>query len=82
LRRLAITFSTAVAYGYLTTNPARGVKFPQRGPKEKPTIIAGGSFAKLLEQIDEHHRTMVRLIAANRTSDRGIAGPSMVGTGP
>jgi integrase len=40
------------------------VQFPQRGLKEKPTIIAGGNFAKLLEQIDEHHRTMVRLIAA------------------
>lgn len=55
---------TAVEYGYLTTNPARGVKFPQQGLKEKLTIIAGDSFAKLLIQLQEPHRTMVSLIAA------------------
>jgi integrase len=55
---------TAVEYGYLTTNPARGVKFPQKGLKEKPTIIAGEIFAKLLDRVSEPHRTMVRLIAA------------------
>ena len=32
---------TAVEYGYLTMNPARGVKFPQKALKEKPAIIAG-----------------------------------------
>ena len=55
---------TAVEYGYLTTNPARGVKFPQKGLKEKPTIIAGDSFARLLRQVVEPHRTMVSLVAA------------------
>ena len=55
---------TAIEYGYLTTNPARGVKFPQKGIKEKPTIVAGQSFVKLLSQVDEPHRTMVTLIAA------------------
>jgi integrase len=55
---------SAVEYGYLTTDPARGVKFPQKGLKEKPTIIAGETFTKLLDQISEPHRTMVRLIAA------------------
>ena len=39
---------SAVEYGYLQTNPARGVKFPQKGLKEKPAIIAGESLAKLL----------------------------------
>ena len=40
---------TAVEYGYLSTNPARGVKFPQKGLKESPAIIAGGGdFARLL----------------------------------
>jgi len=56
--------ATAVEYGYLTTNPARGMKFPQKGLKEKPTIIAGDSFAKLLGQLNEPYRTMVTLIAA------------------
>ena len=39
---------TAVEYGYLSTNPARGVKFPQKKLKEAPSIIAGADFAKLL----------------------------------
>ena len=55
---------TAVEYGYLQTNPARGIKFPQKGLKEAPAIIAGGDFAKLLAQVDEPYRTMVGLIAA------------------
>ena len=55
---------TAVEYGYLSTNPARGVKFPQKELKEAPAIIAGPEFAKLLEALDEPARTMVSLIAA------------------
>jgi integrase len=55
---------TAVEYGYLSVNPARGVKFPQQLLKEKPSIIAGDSFAKLLRHVDEPRRTMVSLIAA------------------
>jgi integrase len=55
---------TAVEYGYLHTNPARGVKFPQKGLKEKPALITGDSLARLLEQLDEPYGTMVSLIAA------------------
>jgi integrase len=55
---------TAVEYGYLSANPARGVKFPQKALKEKPAIIAGDRFATLLKHVDEPHRTMVSLIAA------------------
>lgn len=55
---------SAVEYGYLQTNPARGVKFPQKGLKEKPAIIAGESLAKLLGELGEPYRTMVQLIAA------------------
>jgi len=29
---------TAVEYGYLSVNPARGVKFPQKALKEKPAM--------------------------------------------
>jgi hypothetical protein len=42
---------TAVEYGYLAVNPARGV-------------IAGDDFTKLLNEVDEPYRTMVELIAA------------------
>jgi integrase len=55
---------TAVEYGYLTVNPARGVKFPQQEAREAPAIIAGGDFARLLNELSEPHRTMVELIAA------------------
>ena len=55
---------SAVEYGYLQSNPARGVKFPQKGLRGKPAIITGDSLAKLLAELGEPHRTMVRLIAA------------------
>ncbi len=55
---------SAVEYGYLQTNPARGVKFPQKGLKEKPAIIEGESLVKLLDELGEPYRTMVQLIAA------------------
>ena len=55
---------TAMEYGYLSANPARGVKFPQKGIKDPPAIIAGAGFVALLDQLREPHRTMVSLIAA------------------
>src|SRR5438034_1152554 len=55
---------TAVEYGYLTMNPARGVRFPQQAEREAPTIIAGDDFAKLSNEVDEPYKTMVELIAA------------------
>jgi integrase len=63
---LSSILETAVEYGYLQANPARGVKFPQKGLKEKPALIAGDSLTRLLEHVDEPYRTMVRLIAATR----------------
>jgi site-specific recombinase XerC len=44
---------TAVEYGYLTVNAARGVKFPQPEAREAPAIIAGGDFARLLNELGE-----------------------------
>ncbi len=55
---------TAVEYGYLTMNPARGVKFPRQAEREAPAIIAGDDFAKLLSEVEEPYKTMVELIAA------------------
>jgi integrase len=54
---------TAVEYGSLSMNPARGVKFPPKDLKEAPTLIAGEDFMKLLKHLDEPYRTMVCLIA-------------------
>jgi integrase len=55
---------TAVEYGYLLTNSARGVKFPPKELKDAPSIIAGTDFVKLLAQLKEPYRTMLSLIAA------------------
>ncbi len=67
---LSSILETAVEYGYLSVNPARGVKFPQKELKEKPAIIAGDSFAKLLTHLEEPYRTMVSLIAATGLTNR------------
>jgi integrase len=61
---LASILESAVEYGYLESNPAHGIKFPPKPVKQKPAIIAGADFARLLEQLREPHRTMVSLIAA------------------
>jgi len=41
---------TTVESGYLQVSPARGVKLPQKGRREKPAIIAGEDFLRLLQQ--------------------------------
>lgn len=56
---LSSILETAVEYGYLQSNPARSVKFPQKALKKKPALIAGSEFAKLLRELSETHRTMV-----------------------
>jgi integrase len=61
---LASVLESAVEYGYLESNPARGIKFPPKPVKQKPAIIAGTDFAKLLAHLGEPYRTMVSLIAA------------------
>ena len=55
---------TAVEYGYLTVNPARGVKFPPQKLREAPALIAGDDFTKLLNEVREPYRMMIGLIAA------------------
>jgi len=40
------------------------VKFPQKPIKQRPAIVAGEQFMKLLGHLREPHRTMVSLIAA------------------
>lgn len=55
---------TATEYGYLSMNPARGVKFPPKGLKDAPSVIAGADFIMLLAHLREPYRTMLSLIAA------------------
>lgn len=61
---LSSVLESAVEYGYLEVNPARGVKFPQKAIKQKPAIIAGDDFVRLLGTLGEPYRTMVTVIAA------------------
>lgn len=61
---LSSVLESAVEYGYLQANPARGVKFPQKPIKPRPALIAGDEFVRLLRHLGEPHRTMVTLIAA------------------
>lgn len=61
---LSSVLETAVEYGYLQANPARGVKFPVKGIKQKPRMVAGEDFSRLLNELSEPYRTMVSVIAA------------------
>jgi prolipoprotein diacylglyceryl transferase len=72
---LSSILESAVEFGYLQANPARGMKFPQKALKRKPTIIAGTDFAKLLARLDEPYKTMVSLLVLRSISDY-VATPS------
>jgi len=61
---LASILESTVGYGYLPTNPARGIKFPPKPLKRRPAVIAGEGFVSLLRHLGEPYRTMVSLIAA------------------
>ena len=61
---LASILESAVEFGYLESNPARGIKFRPKPITQKPAIIAGADFARLLERLGEPYRTMVSVIAA------------------
>ena len=52
----------AVQYGYLTENPARGVKFPPRAPGRGPEVLQAEAFAALLGHLPEPVATMVMLM--------------------
>jgi integrase len=61
---LSSILETALEYGYIAGNPARGVKFPAKELKTAPALIAGADFVRLLDQLGNRDRTMVFLIAA------------------
>jgi integrase len=55
---LSSILDSAVEYGYLAVNPARGVKFPPQAPQKEPRILTAEDFALLLDCLQEPFRTM------------------------
>jgi integrase len=60
---LSSVLDAAVDYSYLTSNPARGVKFPLQGLRKGPKILNAVAMGKLLAQLREPYRSMVVLTA-------------------
>ena len=60
---LSTILDSALEYSYLTTNQARGVKFPPQAPRREPEILAPEELARLLRQLREPFKTMVTLVA-------------------
>lgn len=60
---LSTILDSAVEYGYLTINPARGVKFPPQAPRREPKILTPEEFTRLLTHLREPFKTMVTLAA-------------------
>jgi integrase len=60
---LSSVLDSAVDDSYLTSNPARGVKFPLQGRRKEPRILNAEALAKLLAQLREPYRSMVILAA-------------------
>lgn len=52
---------SAVEYGYLAVNPARGVKFPPQAPRKEPRVLSADAFSRLLAHLREPYKTMVAL---------------------
>ena len=61
---LASILESAVEYGYLPTNPARGVKFPLKPAEAEARDNRRGKSLRLLRHLGEPYRTMVSMIAA------------------
>ena len=55
---------SAVEYGYLEANPARGVKFPQKARKAKPAMIAGDELREVAQAFGRTVSDDGELIAA------------------
>jgi len=60
---LSSVLDAAVDYGYLNSNPARGVRFPLQGRRKEPRILNSEALEKLLVQLRELYRSMVILAA-------------------
>jgi integrase len=60
---LSSILDSAVEYGYLVVNPARGIKFPPQSLRQNPEIFTAEAFARLLAHLEEPFKTMVTLAA-------------------
>jgi integrase len=60
---LSAVLSTAVEYGYLERNPARGVKLGAREPRQDRFIPSPNDFCRLVGHLAELARTVVLLLA-------------------
>ncbi len=58
---LSKVLGTAVSWGYLSDNPARGVKMPERTSKRPPTFLSAEEVRCLLTMLDEPARTIALL---------------------
>lgn len=60
---LSSILDSAVEYGYLTLNPARGIKFPPKDVRSEPRVLGADELARLLRKLGEPYTTMVALTA-------------------
>ncbi len=58
---LSSILDSAVEYGHLHLNPAKGAKFPAQSPRKEPEILTAEALARLLAHLQEPFKTMVAL---------------------
>lgn len=58
---LSSVLNSACEYDYISTNPAKGVKFPPEPPKKAPEILTAWDLERLLAEMKEPFRTMAQL---------------------
>ena len=59
---LSSILDSAVKYEYLSTNAARGVRFPAKPPSKIPQMLNTGSLEKLIAHLGEPYKTMLVVI--------------------
>ncbi len=60
---LSQTYATAKSWGYVDSNPALGVRLPQKRCVLPKITLEPSQVMKILEQLEEPHRTMVSVAA-------------------
>jgi len=58
---LSSILESAVEYGFIESNPARGIKMPPKGLSKEVTILIAEDFKKLSQNLNEPYRTMVTI---------------------
>ena len=58
---LSTVLDSAVEYGYLAANPARGVKFPSQAVRPEPRVLSAKDLEQLMARLQEPFKTMVML---------------------